>query len=602
MASEREPPAGGDEGHRKSVLGPGDHLASYEIVSLLGTGGMGRVYLALDTKLKRRIALKVLSDELTEDALLLKRWQREAESVAALNHPNIVTLFSIEEFEQCRFFTMELVDGKSLDRLIPERGFSINRFLDVAIPLADALAAAHHQGIAHRDLKPGNIMLTEEGRVKVLDFGLAKLMNEEGEVDDEATLTSQGTIIGTLPYMSPEQVKGIEIDLRSDIFSLGVVLYEMAIGRRPFISKSTAGLASEIVGGQPKEILEVRDDLPRHLARVVQHCLEKKPERRYQSALDVRNELDALRREVETGVLSGSIPRAATPTLAHESSRYSLRALWGLLLPVAALGGLLGKLVISGLEQRVDAQIIDGGRLARMPLFWAGAFLEQTLASVFDAGTPALAPILGLLIVLSSLVLLIVRPPDEGPGEGRWAGYYGKLYYALSLPLLGALALGALLIGSGRLWSLAAFAPLLIGYLYYLIRNPDDVLRGPPAKRIAYLVVSFLALAFTVLLPFRYGRDFFDVHQPPVVERAQRLGSSEFESFERSGEITVVIDAAARIVATIELSEQGKLVNLGRVASFDPKAQSKSLRELLTSFEAFEAHDARAIAGKWLED
>jgi serine/threonine protein kinase len=158
-------------GRPTEVIEPGDRLGSYEILDLIGTGGMGRVYSARDSKLGRRVALKVLAGDLVSDPLSLQRWRREAETVAALNHPNIVSLFSVEEVEETRFFTMELVEGRSLDKLIPRRGMPVQQFFEVAIPLADALAAAHDQGVAHRDLKPGNIMVSKQGWIKVLDFG-----------------------------------------------------------------------------------------------------------------------------------------------------------------------------------------------------------------------------------------------------------------------------------------------------------------------------------------------------------------------------------------------------------------------------------------------
>ena len=292
----------------------GRTLARYRIVSKLGEGGMGEVYLAEDTELGREVALKVLPAIQEDDPERLERFRREARAVASLNHPNIVTLFNVEEVEGRRLLVMERVKGKSLDRIIPPGGLALAEVFASAIPMADALAAAHDKGITHRDLKPANVMINDEGQVKVLDFGLAKLAAEGAgtvTLEDAATeaptqsaaLTGEGTVMGTAPYMSPEQLKGKEVDLRTDIFSFGILLYEMVTGRRPFQGESGIELASSILKDTPSSVVEVRDDLPRHLGRIIQHCLEKDPERRFQSAKDIRNELEGLRGEVDSGAL-----------------------------------------------------------------------------------------------------------------------------------------------------------------------------------------------------------------------------------------------------------------------------------------------------------
>ncbi len=231
----------------------GRHLGSYEILSLLGAGGMGEVYRARDTKLNRDVALKVLPDAVARDADRLARFRREAQAVAALNHPNIVTIFSIEEHDAVPFMTMELIEGSTLDQLIDGGGLSQVRFFDIAIALADALAAAHRKQIVHRDLKPTNVMVTNEGRVKVLDFGLARAVDTDAvRVGEDVTRlgTQVGTIVGTMPYMSPEQIEGKPLDHRTDLFSLGTMLYELATGERPFRGESPAGLISSILKDQ----------------------------------------------------------------------------------------------------------------------------------------------------------------------------------------------------------------------------------------------------------------------------------------------------------------------------------------------------------------
>src|SRR5262245_43123291 len=279
---------------------------------------MGAVFLAEDTSLSRRIALKVLPPEMASNAERLERFRREAKAVAALNHPHIVTIHSVEHEGGTHFLTMELVEGDSLDRSIPPTGLPLARVFDIGIALADALAAAHEKGIIHRDVKPANVMVLKDGRVKVLDFGLAKLAQEDAGggpgaggpgVSDAATglaardnsLTTPGLVVGTVPYMSPEQVNGQTVDERSDIFSLGVVLYEMATGRRPFAGNTSAQTISSILRDAPRPVTEARQDAPRHLGRIIDHCLQKDAEARFQTAKDVRNELRALRKEVESG-------------------------------------------------------------------------------------------------------------------------------------------------------------------------------------------------------------------------------------------------------------------------------------------------------------
>ena len=296
----------------------GKTLAHYEIGERLGRGGMGEVFAAHDTRLKRRIALKVLPHDLAEDDERLQRFQREAETVAALNHPNIVTIYSVEEASVAdgagdaapvHFLTMELVEGQGLEDMIHRGGMQLDRFFDIATPLADALAAAHEKGIIHRDLKPANVMVNQHDRVKVLDFGLAKLRedaDEKAETAPTEALTQEGHVLGTVPYMSPEQVQGKELDHRSDIFSLGIILYEMATGRRPFQGETSADLISSILRDSPDSVTTLNVQMPRHLGRIIAHCLEKDPRKRFQSALDIRNELVGLRREIESGALPDS--------------------------------------------------------------------------------------------------------------------------------------------------------------------------------------------------------------------------------------------------------------------------------------------------------
>lgn len=279
----------------------GTTLSHYKILTKIGAGGMGEIFVAEDCELHRKVALKILPSALASDPSRRDRFEREAAAVAALNHPNIVTIHSFETAEGIQFLTMELVKGKSLDQIIPEGGMPLDRFFDVAVPLVDALSAAHLRGVTHRDLKPGNIMMTDDGRVKVLDFGLAKLRPELPEADLSQLRTEfqteEGYVLGTMPYMSPEQVQGRGADHRTDIFSLGAVFYELVTGVRPFHGNSVE-LASSILRDAPVPVTQLRVDLPRHLARIIQRCLEKDPNRRYQVSQDLRNDLEGLRNEI----------------------------------------------------------------------------------------------------------------------------------------------------------------------------------------------------------------------------------------------------------------------------------------------------------------
>jgi len=286
----------------------GTKLGPYEIQLPLGAGGMGEVYRATDTKLGRDVALKVLPTEMAHDSERLARFRREAKALAQLDHPNIVTIYTVEECDGVHFLTMQLVEGQPLDRLIPAGGLPLEQIVEIASALGDALAAAHDKGIVHRDLKPANVMVSNEGRVKVLDFGLAK--DVRGANLGAATLTSSqtqvGVVMGTPAYMSPEQASGRPLDHRTDIFSLGVVLHEMATGRRPFEGSSSAELMSAILRDTPPSVTEVRPDLPSDLARIVRRCLEKDPRHRVQTARDVSNEFRELRATAETRRPSGA--------------------------------------------------------------------------------------------------------------------------------------------------------------------------------------------------------------------------------------------------------------------------------------------------------
>jgi eukaryotic-like serine/threonine-protein kinase len=282
----------------------GTSLGHYRIERLLGSGGMSDVYLAEDMKLGRQVALKVLSHDVARDPERRERFEREARAAAALNHPHIVTIHSVEEVDGLTFLTFELIEGHTLAEIIPTGGLSLDRMLDLGIALADGVGAAHQRGITHRDLKPANVMLTSDGRLKILDFGLAKIKEDirgaEGSMLT-ALLTGEGRIVGTVAYMSPEQAEAKPVDQRSDVFSLGVILYEMATGVRPFQGDTQMSTLSAIIKDTPKPLADLRPGLPRDVTKIVTRCLAKDPEDRYQTAKDLRNDLRALKSDLAAG-------------------------------------------------------------------------------------------------------------------------------------------------------------------------------------------------------------------------------------------------------------------------------------------------------------
>jgi serine/threonine protein kinase len=296
-------------------LNPGAKLGPYEIVSLLGTGGMGEVYRARDSRLKREVAIKVLPQALSADPDRLRRFEQEALATAALNHPNILAVFDIGTSDGSPYVVSELLEGETMRERLRSGSIVVRKALDYALQIAHGLAAAHEKGIVHRDLKPENLFLTKDGRLKILDFGLAKLTQAEPSSRTSLPTMTHGTeagvVMGTAGYMSPEQVRGLAVDARSDIFSFGAILYEMLSGKRAFHGDTPADTMSSILKEDPADLSETNRNVSPALERMVQHCLEKNPEQRFHSARDVAFGLEAL------STTSGSAPTKAAQAVSQ---------------------------------------------------------------------------------------------------------------------------------------------------------------------------------------------------------------------------------------------------------------------------------------------
>jgi TolB-like protein/Tfp pilus assembly protein PilF len=391
---------------------------------------MGEVYRATDIKLGRDVALKVLPPDVARDPERLARFQREARAIAALNHPHIVTIFSVEEIDGVHFLTMELVEGQSLDRLISASGLPVEQIVEIASALADALAAAHEKGIVHRDLKPANVMVTSEGRVKVLDFGLAKDIRADDP--SNATLTSAGhtqagIVMGTPAYMSPEQVAGRPLDHRTDIFSLGIILYEMAAGRRPFEGTSSAELASSILRDTPATITSTRADLPADLARIIRRCLEKDPRHRVQTARDVSNEFRDLERQSSQAV---AVPASRAVVTANSGAVRTDDGFWVAVLPFKYTGA---NTDLTALAEGLTEDIVTGlSRFSYLRVIARGSTVKYSSES---GDVRAVGKELGARYVMEgslrqagARLRLAVQLVDTTTGAHLWAETYDRAF------------------------------------------------------------------------------------------------------------------------------------------------------------------------------
>ena len=408
----------------------GQALAHYRITAAIGAGGMGEVYRATDTRLGRTVALKVLPADMARDPERLERFQREARAVAALNHPHIVTLHSVEEADGVHFLTMELVEGQPLDRVIPKGGLPVDRLLAIASAIADALSAAHGKGIVHRDLKPANVMVAADGRVKVLDFGLAKFADEGARAEADAATalqTRDGVVMGTVPYMSPEQIAGRPVDHRTDIFSLGVILYEMAGGQRPFRGTSSAELASAILRDTPPSICQVRADLPQNLGRVIERCLEKSAADRFVSSRDLADRLRGVTADAPVAS-TGQPTDSRAVAKADSGAARADEGFWVAVLPIKyrgtdadlmALAEGLSEDIVTGLSRFSYLRVIARGATSR---YVNEAVDVRTVGK--EIGARYLME--GTLRQAGSVLRLAVQLVDTSSGAHLWAETYNR--------------------------------------------------------------------------------------------------------------------------------------------------------------------------------
>ena len=402
----------------------GQTISHYRIIEKVGSGGMGVVYKAQDTRLDRFVALKFLPEDLAKDPQALERFRREAKAASALNHPNICTIYDIGEHEGQSFIVMELLEGKLLRDCIARHPLETALTLSLAIEIADALDAVHAVGIVHRDIKPSNLFVTQRGHVKILDFGLAKMTTHvdlhNGDRLHEAStvttqdLTAEGATPGTIAFMSPEQVHGEDLDARTDLFSFGVVIYEMATGRLPFERKTVGATFAAILHESPEPVTHLNSQLPAKLDEIVSKALHKDRQLRYQHASETRNDLQQLRGTTRASAASADLRSIATPPRETAVSR---RNRWKLALPIGLILALLGA-IIFGLSHRRTSQ---ASKLNEKDAVVLADFANSTGDPVFDntlkqglAVSLRQSPFLNILSdsKVAATLTMMTRPPN----------------------------------------------------------------------------------------------------------------------------------------------------------------------------------------------
>lgn len=415
---------------------PRSSISHYRILQRLGEGGMGVVYRAFDEKLQREVALKVLRAEMATDPERLSRFEREARALAALNHPNIGTIYEIDEAEGITFIVMEMIQGRTLRKRIAGRPLSVDEVLDLGLQIAESLDAAHSRGIIHRDIKPPNILVTDRGQIKMLDFGLAKLTLPDGDGGDEASLlqtahphdhqvTTPGTTMGTIAYMSPEQVRGEELDARSDLFSFGAVLYEMTTGRCAFSAGTTGLTFDAILNRSPVPPDQIIPDIPGRLVEIIGRSLEKDRHLRYQTALDMRADLARVRRDADSGRIAATSGPARSAVVGVRSP---LRRFWpgparwvipAALALLAVAVAVMGYFWLPSLLTRAADGTIDS--IAVFPFEYVGDHSDGEYLSdgITEALINGLSKVPGLRVVPRSLVFPYKGQPFNPRKIGR---------------------------------------------------------------------------------------------------------------------------------------------------------------------------------------